>query len=65
MTIEQYESKPKRVRIMHVRVPRTDWQAILTISGRLDLGVSEIARRALRLGLAALKDAELPDGNRL
>ena len=60
MTTEQEPALLQRV--MHVRVPSADWQGILTISNRLDLKISEIVRRALRIGLATLTKTELPGG---
>jgi hypothetical protein len=64
MMIEQQEPNADRVRVLHVRLPSKDWQTILIISEQLDLAVSEIARRAIRIGLSALNRSELPGGRK-
>lgn len=47
---------------INVRLPAVDLQNLKSISERLDLETSEVARRALREGLKAFEDARLPGG---
>lgn len=54
------QRKKSVARVLHVRLFDADWQAIYKASERLDLAVSEIARRALRIGLNTMQKAVLP-----
>ena len=53
--------KPNRE--LHVRLKAADLQQLEAVCRKLDLDKSQIARRALRLGLASFQDAKLPGGN--
>jgi hypothetical protein len=44
----------------NVRLPTADLQRLKSISEKLDLEASEIARRALKEGLRLFRDARLP-----
>ncbi len=47
-------------RVLHLRLMPLDWDVLKEVTDRLDLSVSEIARRSLRIGLDILGKVEFP-----
>jgi hypothetical protein len=59
-TMQKKNSHRDLAATINVRLPASDLENIKTISTKLDLEASEIARRALKEGLKLFRDARLP-----